>query len=85
MRHSAMPKREIRFFGTIIRTLADGGVIAQRADDRGRVTISARDAGSAGGLRIGDSVEFSLGAGGVATNVMPLRPMVLPKRKSETR
>ena len=61
MRHSAAPKREIRFFGTVIRALAGGSAIAQRADGRGRVTISARDAESAGGLRVGERRILSRG------------------------
>jgi hypothetical protein len=62
----------VQFFGTI-RSASDGGFVADRDDDGGKVYISQREAVAAGVLQIGDRVSFGLRPGGQAHDVVLAR------------
>jgi len=62
---------KIRYFGAISGTSA-GGFTAERDDGLGNVYVSEHESAAAGGLAVGDRIEFNIRPGLMAVDVLLL-------------
>jgi hypothetical protein len=58
-----------RHFGTVKEAAKGGGFVILRDDGRGEAFCSQREAEAAGGLIVGDRVEYTVRPGAIAADV----------------